>query len=365
MSVTKFLRHMVEAGASDLHLKAGLPPTIRVDGVLEQAPFPPLTPSDTEKAASELLTEMKGAEFESSNEVDVAYTLPGVGRFRVNVFKQRGNVNLAIRRVRSDIPSFDELHLPGIVEALAAEPRGLVLVTGPTGTGKTTTIASMIGWINAHRRAHIVTIEDPIEIVHDDILSIVDQREIGLDTESYSSALKYVVRQDPDVIFIGEIRDQETVEAALQASETGHLVIATLHTLDATETVNRIIDLFPSEMQRQARVSLATSLRGVMSQRLLPRADGKGRVPAVEVLINTGRVAERILDPERTNSIVDVIGEGDFYGMQTFDQALINLVKEHLVTVDDAADVATSRHDLLLALKQAQLLDVRTERELI
>ncbi|MGH2692144.1 MAG: type IV pilus twitching motility protein PilT [Actinomycetota bacterium] len=365
MSVTKFLRHMVEAGASDLHLKAGLPPTIRVDGVLEHTPFPPMTPADTEKAAGELLTDIKGAEFESSNEADVAYTLPGVGRFRVNVFKQRGHVNLAIRRVRSDIPTFEELHLPRAVEALAGEPRGLVLVTGPTGTGKTTTIASMIGWINAHRRAHIVTIEDPIEIVHDDILSIVDQREIGLDTDSYASALKYVVRQDPDVIFIGEIRDQETVEAALQASETGHLVIATLHTLDATETVNRIIDLFPSEMQRQARVSLATSLRGVMSQRLVPRSDGKGRVPAVEVLINTGRVAERILNPEATNSIVDVITEGEFYGMQTFDQALIDLVKQQLVTVDDAADVATSRHDLLLALKQAQLLDVRAERERI
>jgi twitching motility protein PilT len=356
---------MVEAGASDLHLKAGLPPTIRVDGQLEHTPFPPLTAEDTEKAARELLPEDKDAEFRASNEADVAYTLPGVGRFRVNVFKQRGHVNLAIRRVRSDIPTFEELHLPGAVESLAAEPRGLVLVTGPTGTGKTTTIASMIGWINAHRRAHIVTIEDPIEIVHDDLLSIVDQREIGLDTESYASALKYVVRQDPDVIFIGEIRDQQSVEAALQASETGQLVIATLHTLDATETVNRVIDLFPSEMQRQARVSLATSLRGVLAQRLIPRADGKGRVAAVEVLINTGRVAERILNPEQTNSIVDVISEGEFYGMQTFDQALIDLVKQKLVTVDDAADVATSRHDLLLALRQAQLLDVRSARELI
>jgi twitching motility protein PilT len=223
----------------------------------------------------------------------------------------------------------------------------------------------MIGWINANRHAHIVTIEDPIEIVHDDMLSIVDQREIGLDTDSYSTALKYVVRQDPDVIFIGEVRDQETVEAALQASETGHLVIATLHTMDATETVNRVIDLFPAEMQRQARVSLATSLRGVLSQRLVPRVDGKGRVPAVEVLINTGRVAERILNPEQTNSIIDVITEGEFYGMQSFDQALVALVKEQLVTVDDAADVASSRHDLLLALKQAQLLDVRAERERI
>jgi twitching motility protein PilT len=354
---------MVEAGASDLHLKPGLPPTIRVDGVLNQAPFPPMTTKDTETAAQEMLTAGKAKEFKDSNEADVGYTLAGVGRFRVNVFRQRGNVSLAIRRVRSDIPSYEELHLPKAVGLLAAEPRGLVLVTGPTGTGKTTTIASMIGWINANRRAHIVTIEDPIEIVHDDMLSIIDQREIGQDTDSYRSALKYIVRQDPDVIFVGEIRDPETVEAALQAAETGHLVIATLHTLDATETVNRIIDLFPAEVQRQVRVSLAASLRGVLSQRLIPRADGKGRVPAVEVLINTGRVAERILNPEQTNTIVDVITEGDFYGMQTFDQALVKLVADGLATVDDAADAASSRHDFQLSLKQAQLLDVRSESE--
>jgi twitching motility protein PilT len=363
MSVTTFLRHMVEAGASDLHLKVGLPPTIRVDGILEQTPFPPMTAADTEKAAREILSEAKAVEFKATNEADVGYTVTGVGRFRVNVFRQRGNVSLAIRRVRSDIPSYDELHLPRAAGVLAAEPRGLVLITGPTGTGKTTTIASMIGWINANRRAHIVTIEDPVEIVHEDLNSIVDQREIGLDTDSYQAALKYIVRQDPDVIFVGEIRDPETVKAALQAAETGHLVIATLHTLDATETINRMIDLFPAEMQRQVRVSLAASLRGVMSQRLLPRADGKGRVPAVEVLINTGRVAERILNPEQTSTIVDVIRDGDFYGMQTFDQALVKLVADGLVTIDEAADTASSRHDFLLALKQAQLLDVRSEPE--
>ena len=355
MSVTAYLRHMVEAGASDLHLKAGLPPAIRVDGVLEHSSFPALTATDTENIANELLSEAKAFEFKTSNEADVGYTLPGVGRFRVNVFKQRGNINLAIRRVRSDIPTVEELHLPKAVETLAAEPRGLVLVTGPTGTGKTTTIASMIGWINANRRAHVVTIEDPIEIVHEDVLSIVDQREVGLDTDSYRTALKYVVRQDPDVIFIGEIRDPETVEAALQAAETGHLVISTLHTLDATETVNRIIDLFPAEVQRQVRVSLAGTLRGVLSQRLVPRADGKGRVPAVEVLINTGRVAERILNADQTSSIPDVMAEGEFYGMQTFDQALVKLVSQKLVTADDAAEMASNPHDLLLALKQAEL----------
>jgi twitching motility protein PilT len=356
MSVTVYLRHMVEAGASDLHLKAGLPPAIRVDGVLEHTSFPPLTATDTEAIAHELLSEAKAFEFKASNEADVGYTMPGVGRFRVNVFKQRGNVNLAIRRVRSDIPTVEELHLPKAVETLAAEPRGLVLVTGPTGTGKTTTIASMIGWINANRKTHVVTIEDPIEIVHEDVQSIIDQREVGLDTESYRTALKYVVRQDPDVIFIGEIRDPETVEAALQAAETGHLVISTLHTLDATETINRIIDLFPAEVQRQVRVSLAGSLRGVLCQRLVPRADGKGRVPAVEVLINTGRVAERILNPEQTNSITDVMIEGEFYGMQSFDQALVKLVEQKLVTAEDAAGAASNPHDLLLALKQAELL---------
>ncbi len=355
MALVDYLRHMLEAGASDLHMKAGLPPVIRVDGVLQHAPFPPLRASDTEEAAKDVLAQQHALELDGANEADVGYTLPGVGRFRVNVFRQRGGVNLAIRRLRSDIPTFDELHLPKAVEELSSQQRGLVLVTGPAGTGKTTTIASMIGWINEHRRVHVVTIEDPIEIVHEDVNSVVDQREIGKDTESYSTALRYVVRQDPDVIFIGEIRDTETVQAAVQAAETGHLVISTLHTLDAAETVNRIIDLFPAEQQRRVRVSLAASLRGVLSQRLIPRADGKGRVPAVEVLINTGRVQERILDPLQTSTIPDVIAEGDFYGMQTFDQALVELVHQGLVTVDLAAEAASNPHDFVLALRQAQL----------
>ena len=356
MSVTVFLRHMVEAGASDLHLKAGLPPVLRVDGVLRHAPFTPLRPEDTEAFAAELLPPVKQDEFSSTNETDIGFTLPGIGRFRVNIFRQRGNVNLAIRRVRADIPTFDELHLPPAVEALAGEQRGLILVTGPAGVGKTTTIASIIGWINQHRRAHIITIEDPIEILHDDILSVVDQREIGLDTADYKTALRYVVRQDPDVIFVGEIRDVETVQAAIQAAETGHLVISTLHTLDSTETVNRIIDLFPPEQQRQVRVSLAASLAGVLSQRLVPRADGKGRVPAVEVLVNTGRVAERILEPEQTQTIRDVLAEGEFYGMQTFDQALLSLVRQGLVGTEAAAEAASSPHDFHLELRAAQLV---------
>jgi twitching motility protein PilT len=355
MDIAPLLQHMVEAGASDLHLKVGLPPVLRIDGELRHTDFPRLEPHDTEAAARAVLADTKAEEFQRTNEADVGYALDRTSRFRVNVFRQRGLVGLAIRRVRSVIPSFEELTLPRGAAILAEELRGLVLVTGPAGTGKTTTIAAMIGWINARRSAHIITIEDPIEVVHEDRRSIVDQREIGLDTASYSTALRFAVRQDPDVVFIGEIRDMETAEAAIQAAETGHLVISTLHTLDATETVNRLIDLFPPTTQRQVRVSLAASLRGVLSQRLVPRADGSGRVPTVEVLVNTGRVAERILDPELTSTIPDVIAEGSFYGMQTFDQALAELVRTGMITVDDAADHASSRHDFLLTLKQAQL----------
>ncbi|MGH2682034.1 MAG: type IV pilus twitching motility protein PilT [Actinomycetota bacterium] len=356
MPIVDYLRYMVEAGASDLHVKVGLPPMVRIDGVLHRTPFPPFTPEETEVLALEILAESKVQEFKQYNEADTGVTFEAVGRFRVNAYRQRGVVSIAIRRVRSDIPTFEELRLPDPVRYLAEQARGLILVTGPAGTGKTTTIAAMIGWINEHRRVHIVSVEDPIEVVHEDVNSIVDQREIGLDTRNYETALRHVVREDPDVIFIGEIRDMETAEAAIQAAETGHLVISTLHTLDATESVNRLIDLFPPQMQRQARISLAASLKGIMSQRLLPRADGKGRVPAVEVLVNTGRVSERIIDPLQTSTIPDVIADGGFYGMQTFDQSLVLLVREGLVTADDASEAASNPHDLMLALKEAQLV---------
>jgi len=356
MAVSRYLRYMVEAGASDLHLKVGLPPVIRVDGLIHHTPFEALAAEDTESLASELIPKQKLQDFNDGHEVDVGFTLPEVARFRVNAYRQRGYVSVAIRLVRSEIPTFESLGLPDGVAKLAQEHRGLVLVTGPAGTGKTTTIASMIGWINANRQAHIVTIEDPIEVVHEDVRSVVEQREIGLDTVSYSAALRSAVRQDPDVIFIGEIRDLETVEAAIQAAETGHMVIATLHTLDATETVNRIIDLFPHEMQQQARVALAASLKGVISQRLVPQADGHGRLPAVEVLLNTGRVAERIIDPEQTFTIPDVMKEGEYYGMQTFDQALVRMVRAGTVTVEAAKEAATNPHDLSLALQAAQLV---------
>ncbi len=351
MDVPELLRYTVEMGSSDLHLKAGNVPFIRVDGQLQPAPFPVMDAADTQAAAEFLLPEHKAREFAATNEADFGYTLQGVGRFRINVFRQRGMTGLAVRRVRSEVPTFQELLLPEVVQSLADSARGLVLLTGPTGTGKTTTIAAMIGHINRTRRAHIVTVEDPIEVVHDDDLSIIQQREIGLDTESYARALKHIIRQDPDVIFVGEIRDPDSALSAIQAAETGHLVISTLHTIDCTETINRILDLFPPQQQKEVRTSFAGALRGIVSQRLAPRADGKGRVPAVEVLIATGRVYDRIIDPQATVSIAEVIAEGSYYGMQTFDQALVKLVQEGLVTQDDARRISTNPHDFDLALR--------------
>jgi twitching motility protein PilT len=351
MEIDELLRFTVERGASDLHLKVGNVPFIRVDGDLQPTNFDMLTAADTEAFAMSLMSDFKKREFETTNEADLGSTLTGVGRFRVTVFKQRGVVGLAIRRVRSEVPSFVELRLPPALAKLADSPRGLVLVTGPTGTGKTTTIASMIGHINATRRAHIVTIEDPIEVVHDDQMSIIQQREIGIDTGSYGAALKHVNRQDPDVIFVGEIRDPESALSAIQAAETGHLVISTLHTVDCVETINRVLDLFPPQQHKELRTSFAGALRGIVSQRLVVRADGKGRVPAVEVLMATGRVFDRIVDANATDSIRDVIAEGEYYGMQTFDQALVNLVREGLVREDEARYASTSPHDFNLALR--------------
>ncbi len=351
MEINELLRYAVERGASDLHLKVGNVPFIRVDGTLTPTDFDVLTSTDTESFAMLLMSEHKKREFSETSEADLGTTLTGVGRFRVNVFRQRGVVGLAIRRVRSEVPTFEELRLPPVMEALGDSPRGLVLITGPTGTGKTTTIASMIGHINRTRRTHIVTIEDPIEVVHDDVLSIIQQREIGIDTDSYANALKHVIRQDPDVIFVGEIRDGDSALSAIQAAETGHLVISTLHTIDCMETINRILDLFPPHQQKEVRTSFAGSLRGIVSQRLVVKADAKGRVPAVEVLVNTGRVFDRIVDPNTTDQIVDVISEGEFYGMQTFDQSLVKLVKDGLVSEDDARRAATNPHDFDLKLR--------------
>jgi twitching motility protein PilT len=350
MNIDDLLRHTVERGASDLHLKVGNVPFLRIDGELQPTSHDVPTPPDTVAFGNTVMSEHKRREFEAHNEADIGYTLQGVGRFRINVFRQRGLVGLAVRRVRSEIPTFEELRLPEVMRTLADSPRGLVLMTGPTGTGKTTTIASMIGYINRSRRAHIVTIEDPIEVVHDDEMSIIQQREIGLDTDSYEAALRHVVRQDPDVIFVGEIRDADSALSAIQAAETGHLVISTLHTIDCMETINRVLDLFPPQQAKEVRTSFAGALRGIVSQRLVQKADGKGRVPAVEVLVNTGRVFDRLVDPEQTDSIVDVIADGGYYGMQSFDQALVQLVKDGLVTVDEARRTASSPHDFDLQL---------------
>jgi twitching motility protein PilT len=353
MDVADLLRYAVERGASDLHLSAGNMPFIRVDGEMLPTAFSVLDPSDTDAAAELLMPNHKATEFAATNEADFAYSLDGTGRFRVNVLRQRGTVALAIRRVSSEGQTFSELNLPPIVQSFVEARRGLVLVTGPTGSGKTTTIASMIGFINRTRRAHIVTIEDPVEVVHTDDMSVVWQREVGPDTASYSVGLRQVLRQDPDVIFLGEIRDADSALAAIQAAQTGHLVLSTMHTIDATETIARVVELFPQQQQQQARASLAGALRGIVSQRLLERIDGRGRIPAVEIVLNTGRVSERLLDPETTKDLPEVIADGGFDGMQTFDQALVRLVQAGLVADEDARAVATNPHDLGLALSGA------------
>jgi twitching motility protein PilT len=350
------LRELAEREGSDLHLKVGSSPRIRVDGELIRLEGEPLHAEETEEFARTLLADGRWDEFQARNEADLAYSLPGVARFRANLFRQRGSVSLVLRLVRVGSPSFEELRLPSVVRDLAEEQRGLILVTGPTGSGKTTTLAAMIDHINDTRAAHIVTIEDPIEVLHPDKVGQVNQREVGVDTESFAGAMRAAMRQDPDVILIGEMRDIETVQAALAAAETGHLVLSTLHTLNAAETVNRIVDFFPPFQQAQVRVTLAGSLRGIICQRLAPRTGG-GRVAVLEIMINTGRITERLLDPQRTSEIMEVVGDGRFYGMQTFDQALLDLVKEGLVDVKDALATASSQHDFELALQQAGIPD--------
>ncbi|MGI8775094.1 MAG: type IV pilus twitching motility protein PilT [Actinomycetota bacterium] len=346
-----FLRHIVDSKGSDLHVKAGGPPYVRVNGHLFKTEFPALTAADCERAAMELMDDEQAAKFKDKGEVDFAYSGEGLGRFRVNVFRQRGSVGMACRRVLPGSPAFETLGLPPAVKALADERRGMLLVTGPTSSGKTTTTGAVINHINATRACHILTIEDPIEILHPDRQAIVNQREIGHDTADFAIALRAAMRQDPDVIFVGEIRDSETVKAALQAAETGHFVVSTLHTTDVSETVNRIIDFFPPHQQKQIRVSLAASLKGIVSQRLLPRKDGTGRIPAVEVLVMNGRVHDLILNAEQTHMIHDIVAESSFYGMQTFDQALLALYRSGLVNLEDAMAAATNAHDFQIALR--------------
>ncbi len=355
-SLDDYLHHCIERGGSDLHLKAGGPAYVRIDGELKPiTQLPPLSPTDTEVFARSMMDERNTAIFDEKGEADFAHSLAGVGRFRVNAFRQRGAIGLVMRLIQAGAPSFDDLGLPPVVRKLAEEHRGLVLVTGPTGSGKTTTTASMIGHINRTRRCHIVTIEDPIEVMHRDDVAIIDQREIGVDTADFPTALRAVSRQDPDVIFIGEMRDLETVTAALQAAETGHMVISTLHTTDAAETVNRVIDMFPKEQQAQARLTLAAALKGIICQRLAPRATGEGRVAVIEALAMTSRIQEFISNPELTEQITDAVAEGGYYGMQTFDQHLLELYRNGDVNLRDAMTLATNPHDFKVSLRAAGL----------
>jgi twitching motility protein PilT len=348
----RWLTELTQGGGSDLHVKVGTEPKIRLSGSLVPLDHRPLLEEETAAIAAAIVPADRRGRFETAGEVDFAYSLPGVGRFRVNVFRQRGSVSAVFRKLRFGGPSFGEMHLPDTIRMLSEEHRGLILVTGPTGSGKTTTLSAMIEHLNHTRQCHIVTIEDPIEVLFRDDVASINQREVGNDTESFLSALRAALRQDPDVILIGEMRDTETVRAALQAAETGHLVMSTLHTVDATETVNRVVDFFPPHQQAQIRLTLAGAVKGIICQRLVPTIDGS-LLPCHEILVNTGRIAERIADPDKTAEIHDVIAEGGYYGMQTFDQSLLQLVKDGGVSLDAALAASTNPHDFQLLLQQA------------
>ncbi len=345
------LRELVERNGSDLHLKVGSGPLFRVNGVLAAGDAPKLSAEDTQRALHDLLSDQsKLGEFDAEHEVDFSFELAGVARFRINAFQQRGVTSLACRAIPHRISTIEELALPDVVRDLAEEERGIILLTGTTGSGKSTTLAAMIDHINSTMSKHIVTIEDPIEFVHEDKDSVINQREVGMDTASFKRALRRVLRQDPDVILIGEMRDEETVQTALSAAETGHLVLSTIHTVDAGESINRMLDFFPPHQHGQARSMIAGTIKGVISQRLVPRADG-GRVAVCEVLRMTGRVRDMIVDPSQTGKLNEVISTGAYYGMQTFDQALFGHLKAGRVSMEDAMRVASSPHDFKLLVQ--------------
>jgi twitching motility protein PilT len=352
IDVKQALRELVEKDGSDLHLKVGSAPLFRVNGELAvQEVGEPLTAEDTDGALRQLLTdESKLEEFDKEHEVDFSFEIPDVARYRINAFRQRGVISMACRAIPHRISSIEELALPEVVTELADEERGIVLLTGTTGSGKSTTLAAMIDHINHTTSKHIVTIEDPIEFVHSDKRSAINQREVGMDTTSFKRALRRVLRQDPDVILIGEMRDEETVQTALSAAETGHLVLSTIHTVDATESINRMLDFFPPHQHAQARSMIAGTVKGVISQRLVPGAEG-GRVAVCEILRMTGRVRDMIIDPSQTGKLVEVIASGGYYGMQTFDQALFGHVKAGRVSFEDAMRVASSPHDFKLLMQ--------------
>ncbi len=354
MDLNALLRHAVDLGASDIHLKVGQPPMLRRDGDLGPMEWPALDDADLEVALNTVgaRAPQRIQQFHESGDLDISYQDADLPRFRVNAYKQRGATSFALRVIPKTVPNFEQLNLPAGVHKLAHEHRGLVLVTGATGSGKTTTLAAMIDYMNRSRKQHIITIEDPIEILHPDHNCIVNQREVGLDTESFGQALRRALRQDPDTILIGELRDAETAQTALQAAESGHLVMSTLHTIDAAETVGRMIEFFPPEKQEVIRSILAGVLRGVISQRLLPKIGG-GRVAAVEVMVMNSRIADLIREA-RAEEITDAVAEGEFFQMQTFTQALIDHVLAGNVDREIAANAATNKHDFLVSLEQAE-----------
>jgi twitching motility protein PilT len=353
MHVNDLLKVAVERGASDLHIKVGTYPMMRVGGTLVPATEERrLEHDDVVAMAAAVLPAGHRDKYRDNHEVDLAYSVAGLGRFRCNAFQQRGTIGMIFRVIPIDVKTIDNLLLPKVLKRIATEERGLVLVTGTTGSGKSTTLAALIDEINSTRRAHVMTIEDPIEYLHRDNRSVINQREIGVDTRSFGDALRSALRQDPDVILVGEMRDHETIQTALLAAETGHLVLSTLHTVDATETINRIIAVFPPHQQKQVRIQLASVIKAVISQRLIPRADGKGRVPAVEVLISTAFIRDAILDKEKTHQIHGAIAQGTSqYGMQTFDQSIFSLFEQKLVSYEEALRWATNVDEFKLKVQ--------------
>ncbi len=348
--LNKLLVGMVERVASDLHLRAGTPPIYRIDGHLFPVDGMKSTTDFVKEALYLMISKRQQKIFEVRNEVDFSFAVPSLGRFRGNAFRQRGSVALVLRQIPTKIPTFDDLHLPGVLKKFCQLSRGLILVCGPTGSGKSTTLAAMIEFINRERAEHIVTIEDPIEFLHRDVKSIISQRELGTDTLSFSEALKHVLRQDPDVILLGEMRDLETTSTAITAAQTGHLVLSTLHTTDAVQTINRVIDMFPPHQQNQVRFQLADVLKGVICQRLITHATGKGRMPAAEILAVTAHVRKAVTD-NQMQDVLDAIRQGQYYGMQTFHQSLLKLYQEGAITLEDALDSASNPEELMMSIR--------------
>ncbi len=352
MKIRAVLEKMIAARASDLHLKAGTPPVVRVDGVLYTLDEPAPTAEQLREAVDQLLSSEQRAHFSEHHEIDFAFGVSRLARFRANIFMQRGTPALALRHVPVEVPGIEDLHLPEVVRELAFSPRGLILITGRTGSGKSTTLAAMIDAINQVTTRNVITVEDPIEFLHRDRLSFIHQREVGLDTHSFRDGLKYVLRQDPDIILVGEIRDLETMSTSLMGADTGHLVLSTLHTTDVVQTLQRIISFYPPHQHEEVRLSMASNLRAVISQRLIPRRDGAGRAPAVEVMISTPTIREFILNPEKTPLIHSAVADGvTQYGMQTFDQSVLQLLRDGLISEEEALKNCNNPNELALKLK--------------